>query len=200
MMEEENFVEGAFTCDDFQKRISSRIEKQVLTTFVQKDEGTLYPNEFSVFLDKTYTKLDYPHHDYGQQMFFSGWGPTSRERKKYLDENKKLILAILDNQHLGKLAECAQYQAQLQKNLMYLAAIADAQPQTPAMPAQMSPQPAAMPTQPQGGFYMQHPHAAAMAQPPPHHHPPPVGHNNGNTTNLGGGMASSDAVGDETTN
>ncbi|MBA0620683.1 hypothetical protein Godav_006378 [Gossypium davidsonii] len=26
----------------------------------------------------------------------------------YLDENKKLILAILDNQNLGKLAECAQ--------------------------------------------------------------------------------------------
>ncbi|KAL6566019.1 GRF1-interacting factor 3 [Orobanche hederae] len=129
--------------------------------------------------------------------------------KCYLDENKKLILAILDNQHLGKLAECAQYQAQLQKNLMYLAAIADAQPQTPAMPAQMSPQPAAMPTQPQGGFYMQHPHAAAMAQQQqpgifpssfnsPHHHPPLVRHNNGNTTNLGG--ATSDAVGDETTN
>lgn len=27
---------------------------------------------------------------------------------QYLDENKKLILAILDNQNLGKLAECAQ--------------------------------------------------------------------------------------------
>ncbi|KAG8391987.1 hypothetical protein BUALT_Bualt01G0244800 [Buddleja alternifolia] len=78
----------------------------------------------------------------------------------YLDENKKLILAILDNQNLGKLAECAQYQAQLQKNLMYLAAIADAQPQTPAMPPQMSPHPAMQ----QGGFYMQHPQAAAMAQ------------------------------------
>ncbi|KAL6560293.1 GRF1-interacting factor 3 [Orobanche gracilis] len=146
---------------------------------------------------------------------------TTEQIQKYLDENKKLILAILDNQHLGKLAECAQYQAQLQKNLMYLAAIADAQPQTPAIPAQMSPQPATMPTQ--GGFYMQHPHAAAMAQQQqqqpgifpssfnsPHHQLPPVGHNNGNTTNLGGGTSNDmlfggskqdrAAVGDETTN
>ncbi|PIN13340.1 Calcium-responsive transcription coactivator [Handroanthus impetiginosus] len=86
---------------------------------------------------------------------------TTEQIQKYLDENKKLILAILDNQNLGKLAECAQYQAQLQKNLMYLAAIADAQPQTPAIPTQMSPHPAIQ----QGGFYMQHPQAAAaMAQ------------------------------------
>ncbi|GFQ00549.1 grf1-interacting factor 3 [Phtheirospermum japonicum] len=87
---------------------------------------------------------------------------TTEQIQKYLDENKKLILAILDNQNLGKLAECAQYQAQLQKNLMYLAAIADAQPQTPAMPTQMTPHPGMQ----QGGFYMpqQHPQAAAMAQ------------------------------------
>ncbi|KAH6767314.1 GRF1-interacting factor 3 [Perilla frutescens var. hirtella] len=85
---------------------------------------------------------------------------TTEQIQKYLDENKKLILAILDNQNLGKLAECAQYQAQLQKNLMYLAAIADAQPQTPAMPSQMTPHSAMQ----QGAFYMQHPQAAAMAQ------------------------------------
>ncbi|XP_051150600.1 GRF1-interacting factor 3-like isoform X2 [Andrographis paniculata] len=78
---------------------------------------------------------------------------TTEQIQKYLDENKKLILAILDNQNLGKLNECAQYQAQLQKNLMYLAAIADAQPQTPAMPTQMPPHPAMH----QGGFYMQQP-------------------------------------------
>lgn len=144
---------------------------------------------------------------------------TTEQIQKYLDENKKLILAILDNQNLGKLAECAQYQAQLQKNLMYLAAIADAQPQTPAMPSQMSPHPAMQ----QGGFYMQHPQAAAMAQqspsmfqqrPPfssPHllqdpqsnqqAHPQgpmslrPIGSNNGmnsphNDGNLGGGSSS----------
>ncbi|KAG7028524.1 GRF1-interacting factor 3 [Cucurbita argyrosperma subsp. argyrosperma] len=88
---------------------------------------------------------------------------TSEQIQKYLDENKKLILAILDNQNLGKLNECAQYQAQLQKNLMYLAAIADAQPQAPAMPpqnGQMAPHPAMQ----QGGYYMQHPQAAIMAQ------------------------------------
>ncbi|KAL5859464.1 hypothetical protein ACOSQ4_000760 [Xanthoceras sorbifolium] len=85
---------------------------------------------------------------------------TTEQIQKYLDENKKLILAILDNQNLGKLAECAQYQAQLQKNLMYLAAIADAQPPAPTMPPQMAPHPAMQP----GGYYMQHPQAAAMAQ------------------------------------
>ncbi|KAM7273147.1 hypothetical protein ACFE04_027811 [Oxalis oulophora] len=82
----------------------------------------------------------------------------------YLDENKKLILAILDSQNLGKLPECAQYQAQLQKNLMYLAAIADAQPPTPTIPPspQMAPPHHAM--QQGGGFYMQHPHPQAQAQ------------------------------------
>ncbi|EEF32413.1 GRF1-interacting factor 3 [Ricinus communis] len=84
---------------------------------------------------------------------------TTEQIQKYLDENKKLILAILDNQNLGKLAECAQYQAQLQKNLMYLAAIADAQPQAPTMPPQMAPHPAMQ----QGAYYMQHPQAAAAA-------------------------------------
>ncbi|KAI3415045.1 uncharacterized protein J3R85_015504 [Psidium guajava] len=78
---------------------------------------------------------------------------TTEQIQKYLDENKKLILAILDNQNLGKLAECAQYQAQLQKNLMYLAAIADAQPQAPPMPPQMAPHTVMQ----QGGYFMQHP-------------------------------------------
>ncbi|KAM3343969.1 GRF1-interacting factor 2 [Capsicum chinense] len=85
---------------------------------------------------------------------------TTDQIQKYLDENKTLILAILDHQNLGKLAECAQYQAKLQKNLMYLAAIADAQPQSPAVPTQITPHPAMQ----QGGFYMQHPQAAAMTQ------------------------------------
>ncbi|KAL8172540.1 hypothetical protein V2J09_024344 [Rumex salicifolius] len=93
---------------------------------------------------------------------------TTEQIQKYLDENKKLILAILDNQNLGKLAECAQYQTQLQKNLMYLAAIADAQPQMPAMPSPMaggggaSPHPGMQ----QGGAaaYYMHPQGAGMAQ------------------------------------
>ncbi|XP_006664034.1 GRF1-interacting factor 3 [Oryza brachyantha] len=66
-------------------------------------------------------------------------GITTEQIQKYLDENKQLILAILENQNLGKLAECAQYQAQLQKNLLYLAAIADAQPQTTISRPQMVP-------------------------------------------------------------
>jgi len=53
---------------------------------------------------------------------------TTELIQKYLDENQQLILAILENQNVGKLAECARYQARLQQNLMYLAAIADAQP------------------------------------------------------------------------
>ncbi|XP_024370896.1 uncharacterized protein [Physcomitrium patens] len=68
-----------------------------------------------------------------QQMApYAGTSITTELIQKYLDENKQLILAILDNQNLGKLNECATYQAKLQQNLMYLAAIADAQPQVPA--------------------------------------------------------------------
>ncbi|KAK8656136.1 hypothetical protein V6N13_108695 [Hibiscus sabdariffa] len=54
---------------------------------------------------------------------------TTEQIQKYLDENKELIMAIMENQNQGKLAESASYQAQLQQNLMYLAKIADAQPQ-----------------------------------------------------------------------
>ncbi|KAI0510729.1 hypothetical protein KFK09_011338 [Dendrobium nobile] len=67
-------------------------------------------------------------------------GVTTEQIQKCLDENKQLILAILDNRNLGKLAECAQYQSQLQKNLMYLAAIADSQPpSSPVHPQQGNP-------------------------------------------------------------
>lgn len=77
---------------------------------------------------------------------------TTELIQKYLDENKQLILAILDNQNLGKLNECATYQAKLQQNLMYLAAIADAQPQGPS--SQM-PAPAPAPTMQPAQQYMQ---------------------------------------------
>jgi hypothetical protein len=56
---------------------------------------------------------------------------TTELIQKYLDENQQLILAILENQNVGKLAECAKYQTKLQENLMYLAAIADAKPAEP---------------------------------------------------------------------
>ncbi|XP_059304468.1 GRF1-interacting factor 2-like isoform X2 [Lycium ferocissimum] len=82
---------------------------------------------------------------------------TTEQIQKFLDENKNLILAILENQNLGKLSECAQYQAMLQKNLMYLAAIADAQPQQSAATSQA-------PSAPQLGNQMQQGQAAAMQQ------------------------------------
>ncbi|KAA8533549.1 hypothetical protein F0562_031017 [Nyssa sinensis] len=84
---------------------------------------------------------------------------TTEQIQKYLDENKNLILAILENQNLGKLTECAEYQAQLQKNLMYLAAIADAQPQGPTMPSQIPSHSVA-----QQEHHMQQPQAAAVQQ------------------------------------
>ncbi|KAL6493774.1 hypothetical protein OROGR_032109 [Orobanche gracilis] len=78
--------------------------------------------------------------------------------QQYLDENKSLILKIVENQNSGKMSECAEFeiilalervgltvlataschrnQARLQRNLMYLAAIADSQPQPPTMHSQ----------------------------------------------------------------
>ncbi|KAK9281279.1 hypothetical protein L1049_004176 [Liquidambar formosana] len=63
---------------------------------------------------------------------------TSDHIQQYLDENNALILKILKNQNSGELSECAENQAKLQQNLMYLAAIADCQPQPPSMHAQFS--------------------------------------------------------------
>lgn len=56
---------------------------------------------------------------------------TTEQIQKCLEDNKNLIMAIMENQNLGKFQECAQYQAVLQKNLMYLAAIADTHPPPP---------------------------------------------------------------------
>ncbi|VYS44634.1 unnamed protein product [Arabidopsis thaliana] len=90
---------------------------------------------------------------------------TTEQIQKYLDENKKLIMAIMENQNLGKLAECAQYQALLQKNLMYLAAIADAQPPPPTPGPSPSTAVAAQMATPHSGmqppsYFMQHPQAS----------------------------------------
>ncbi|XP_073297708.1 GRF1-interacting factor 2-like [Primulina huaijiensis] len=85
---------------------------------------------------------------------------SSEQIQKLLDENKNLILAILESQKIGKMAECAQYQAILQKNLMYLAAIADAQPQgSTAPPSQL---PASYVTPP--GSHMLQSHATTQQQ------------------------------------
>ncbi|XP_042375213.1 GRF-interacting factor 1-like [Zingiber officinale] len=77
--------------------------------------------------------------------------------QQYLDENKQLILAILDNQSAGKADECAENQAKLQRNLMYLAAIADSQQQAPTI-AQFPPNTVMQ----SGPRYMQHPQAQQM--------------------------------------
>ncbi|KAK9691728.1 hypothetical protein RND81_09G215000 [Saponaria officinalis] len=61
---------------------------------------------------------------------------TTDHIQQYLDENKSLILKIVESQNSGKFNECAENQARLQRNLMYLAAIADAQPQQPTMHSQ----------------------------------------------------------------
>ncbi|XP_042053061.1 GRF1-interacting factor 1-like [Salvia splendens] len=61
---------------------------------------------------------------------------TTDHIQQYLDENKSLILKIVESQNSGKLSECAENQARLQRNLMYLAAIADSQPHPPTMHSQ----------------------------------------------------------------
>ncbi|WOG94893.1 hypothetical protein DCAR_0314190 [Daucus carota subsp. sativus] len=79
---------------------------------------------------------------------------TTDHIQQYLDENKSLILRILENQSSGKLGECAENQAKLQRNLMYLAAIADSQPPPSPMYSQ-------------GGMnYMQHQQSQPMVPDP----------------------------------
>lgn len=84
---------------------------------------------------------------------------TTDHIQQYLDENKSLILKIVESQNSGKLSECAENQARLQRNLMYLAAIADSQPQPPTVHAQYPPSGI---MQPGGSHYMQHQQAQQM--------------------------------------
>ncbi|PIA45274.1 hypothetical protein AQUCO_01700663v1 [Aquilegia coerulea] len=90
---------------------------------------------------------------------YSANSVTTDHIQQYLDENKALILKILENQNSGKVSECAENQARLQRNLMYLAAIADSQPQPPNMHAQYSN--AGIPP---GAHYLQHQQAQQMTQ------------------------------------
>lgn len=102
-----------------------------------------------------------PHPMQSHMGSYPAHNVTTEIIQKYLDENKQLILAILDNQNLGKMNECAAYQARLQSNLMYLAAIADSQPQAPPVHQQVPP--AAL--MPGGIHYMAHQQAQQqMAQ------------------------------------
>ncbi|KAE8710578.1 GRF1-interacting factor 1 [Hibiscus syriacus] len=84
---------------------------------------------------------------------------TTDHIQEYLDENKSLILKIVESQNSGRLSECAENQSRLQQNLMYLAAIADAQPQPPAVYAQF---PSSGIMQPEAGHYMPHQQAQPM--------------------------------------
>ncbi|KAI9110748.1 hypothetical protein K1719_018186 [Acacia pycnantha] len=59
---------------------------------------------------------------------------TPEQIQKYLEENKQLILTIMEGQNMGKTSEIAQYQAKLQQNLTFLAKLADAQSQAPITP------------------------------------------------------------------
>nr|XP_043633802.1 GRF1-interacting factor 1-like [Erigeron canadensis] len=86
---------------------------------------------------------------------------TTDHIQQFLDENKSLILKIVESQNSGKMAECAEHQAKLQRNLMYLAAIADSQPQAPALHSQYL-QGGIM--QQQGGHYLQQQQQQQQAQ------------------------------------
>ncbi|KAK9840467.1 hypothetical protein WJX74_010279 [Apatococcus lobatus] len=57
--------------------------------------------------------------------------PTTETIQQMLEENQRFIQAAMEHQNAGNLHAAAQYQQRLQQNLMYLAAIADAQPQAP---------------------------------------------------------------------
>ncbi|KAK7277808.1 hypothetical protein RJT34_22825 [Clitoria ternatea] len=85
---------------------------------------------------------------------------TTDHIQQYLDENKSLILKIVESQNSGKLSECAENQSRLQRNLMYLAAIADSQPQPAPMPGQY---PSSGIMQ-QGAHYIQAQQAQQMTQ------------------------------------
>ncbi|KAI6685018.1 hypothetical protein NL676_030931 [Syzygium grande] len=96
-----------------------------------------------------------------QPMMAAAYYPnnvTTDHIQQYLDENKSLILKIVESQNCGKLSECAENQAKLQRNLMYLAAIADSQPQPPSLHSQYPSSTIAQP----GSYYVQHQQAQPM--------------------------------------
>jgi len=87
-------------------------------------------------------------------------GLTPEVVQRYLDENQQLIMAILENQNIGKIQECSLYQARLQQNLMMLASLAD----THALTTPSS-QFAAVPNQQNPNVFMStHQHATVPTQ------------------------------------
>ncbi|KAK2444552.1 GRF1-interacting factor [Trifolium repens] len=82
---------------------------------------------------------------------------TTEQIQKCLEENKELIMVILEGQNQGKYGEIAPYQAKLQQNLTFLAKLADVGPQA-GPPAQ---------THSQGqGMQQQQPQVAMSQQRP----------------------------------
>lgn len=101
-----------------------------------------------------------------QQMHTGAYNTTSVTTdhiQQYLDENKALILNILENQNTGRFNECAENQSRLQHNLMYLAAIADCQPK--ASPVHLQPYMNSMqPQQTQSQHMVPQSHMMAQSQ------------------------------------
>ncbi|KAI3923024.1 hypothetical protein MKW98_013558 [Papaver atlanticum] len=82
--------------------------------------------------------------------------PTTEQIQQYLDENKSLIIKILENQTTGNVGELAVNQAKLEQNFSYLNAIAYSQPQEPTTHTQLHN------GVQQGAHYMQHQQAHAL--------------------------------------
>ncbi|KAI3435916.1 hypothetical protein D9Q98_001974 [Chlorella vulgaris] len=67
---------------------------------------------------------------------------TTVDIQQMLEENAKLIAALVENQNIGKLDQCSAYQKRLQENLVTLASLADSQ----ATPQQQAGAAAAVPS------------------------------------------------------
>ncbi|XP_058752995.1 GRF1-interacting factor 3-like [Vicia villosa] len=81
---------------------------------------------------------------------------STEQIQKYLEENKELILAIMEGKSQGKYAEIAPYQTKLQDNLTFLARLADFDSQ-PEPQAQMHSQGQGMQRLPQVAMSQQRP-------------------------------------------
>ncbi|KAI3956564.1 hypothetical protein MKW92_049504 [Papaver armeniacum] len=90
------------------------------------------------------------------QRQFTQMQPTTEQIQQYLDENKSLIIKILENQTTGNVSELAVNQPKLEQNLAYLNAIAYSQPQQPTTHTQLRN------AVQQGAHYMQHQQAHAL--------------------------------------
>ncbi|KAI3908348.1 hypothetical protein MKX01_027370 [Papaver californicum] len=96
-----------------------------------------------------------------QPMMAAGYNPnnlTTEQIQQYLEENKRLIIKILEDRNNGNVSELAENQERLERNLTYLNAIASYQPQQPTMHAWQFPNA----TVQQGAHNMQHQQAHAL--------------------------------------